>query len=372
MIDQLFFDNPLYFCLFASFVLATLIQLVFLWVFYGSLFIREKKTVSHSSNPVSVIICARNEKHNLKKNLPRILGQDYSDFEVIVVDDASDDESGLYLESLARQDSRLKVVYVNSSLNFFKGKKFPQSIGIRSAQYDTVLLTDADCYPASKYWIQRMMASFTDNTKIVLGYSSFEKQKGLLNSAIRYDNLMSSMRFLSMANRHFPYTGSGKNMAYRKELFYQNKGFVDLYHITAGDDDLFINKVVNSTNTVIQTHKETHIIAKPKISLRKWVLQKGKQKVGAHYYKFLHKWILAWQSISQFLFFLLAFVLLLEGYMLYYVLIMVALREFSFLLIFKKCMNRFEERNLLLTSLIMEVLMLIINPVFLLTTKKSK
>lgn len=372
MIEQLFFDNPLYFCLFASLVLITLIQLVFLWGFYGGLFGRKKIIVSHSDSPVSVIICARNEKHNLKKNLPHILNQEYSDFEVIVVNDASDDESDLFLESLARQDPRLKVVYVNSSLNFFKGKKFPLSIGIRSAKYDTVLLTDADCYPSSKYWIQRMMSSFTDNTQIVLGYSSFEKQKGFLNAVIRYDNLMSSVRFLSMANRHLPYTGSGKNMAYKKELFYQNKGFVDLYHITAGDDDLFINKVVNKRNTVIQTHKESHIVAKPKMTFRNWVLQKGKQKVGAHYYKFVHKWIMGLQSFSQFLFFLLAIILLLDGYMFYYVLIIVALREFSFLLVFRKCMKRFEERNLLLTSLIMEVLILLINPIFLLTSKKSK
>lgn len=372
MIEQLFIDNPLYFCLFASLALVTLIQFVFIWGLYGSLFIRKKDVVSQSNDPVSVIICARNEKHNLKKNLPRILNQDYSEFEVIVVDDASDDESGLFLESLARQNPKLKVVYVNSSLNFFKGKKFPLSIGIRSAQYDTVLLTDADCYPSSKYWIQRMMASFTGDTKIVLGYTSVEKQKGFLNAMIRYDNLMSSMRFLSMANRHLPYTGSGRNMAYRKELFYQNKGFVDLYHITAGDDDLFINKVVNKTNTVAQTHKESHIVSSPKKTFRNWVLQKRRQKTGAHYYKFLHKWILGWQSISQFLFFLLSIVLMVDGYMLYYVLIMFALREISFLLIFKNCMNRFEERKLLLTSLIMEVLMLIINPIFLLSSRKSK
>ena len=136
--------------------LAFLIQMIYFWVVFRRLaFFRGKKDFS-SEEAVSIVICARNEYANLKNNLPLVLEQDYPLFEVVVVNDNSQDDSFELLEDMAREHSKLKIVNLNQELNFFHGKKFPLSLGIKSASHEILLLTDADCRPSSKYWIRNM------------------------------------------------------------------------------------------------------------------------------------------------------------------------------------------------------------------------
>lgn len=372
MISQLYHQDTILFSLLAIFALSTFVQLIYYWVFYSGIAYNSHSRVNENSDGVSVVICAMYEYHNLQRNLPHILEQKYHSFEVIVVNDKSDDESDLLLESLARQYDHLTIVHMDSNLNFFKGKKFPQSIGIRSARYDTIILTDANCRPASSYWISRIMSSFKENTEVVLGYNSLEKGQAMLNRIIRYDHLTNAIRFLSFAKRGIPFNGTIKNIAFKKELFLKQNSFMDMYDMRAGDDEKFINKAVRRKNTVVQIHPESHMISFPKTRYGNWVDMKKKQKAGTHYFRFFHKFILGLFVCSQYLFFLSFMALVISNYMLYYVLGIFLLRELSHVLIFKNSMNKLREQNLLLTSLLGEFYMLLISPYLWLSGRTTK
>jgi len=219
---------------------ALLVQLIYYWFIFSRLafYNASKRPVSDQKLPVSVVICAKNEYHNLVRFLPLILEQEYAAFEVVVVNDASDDDTFYLLRELSDKYSRLNVVNIHQNLNFFVGKKFPLSIGIRSARYDTVLLTDADCFPAGPHWIDSMQSVFTAKTGIVLGYGAYIAQPGLLNKLIRFDTLHVAMQYMSLALAGLPYMGVGRNLAYHRELFFNSGGFMKHYKITSGDDDL--------------------------------------------------------------------------------------------------------------------------------------
>jgi glycosyltransferase involved in cell wall biosynthesis len=178
--------------------LAFLIQMVYFWTIFRKLAFCKQKEEDESGEAVSVVICARNEYENLTKHLPLILEQEYPVFEVVVVNDNSQDDSLELLEEMSRADSRLKIVNLSQELNFFRGKKFPLSLGIKSAANDIILLTDADCRPSSRQWIRNMASRFKGDTEIVLGYGAYEPRGNLLNMFIRYETLWVAIQYLSL------------------------------------------------------------------------------------------------------------------------------------------------------------------------------
>lgn len=356
----------------ALFLIAFIIQMIYYWgVLRAFAFYREKEG-DPEERPVSVIICARNEYQNLKKYLPIILDQDYPEYEVIVVNDASDDSSTDLLDYYRKRFGNLKVVNLNQSLNFFAGKKFPLAIGIKSAAHNLVLLTDADCIPASNQWIRKMQSKFDDKTEIVLGYGAHEKENNFLNAFIRYDTLLTAMQYFSYALVGKPYMGVGRNLAYRRELFYKEKGFSSHYRIPSGDDDLFINKVARKRNTKIEVSRQSFTISRAKTSMRDWFIQKRRHFTTSSHYKASTKFLLGLFYLSKFIFFGTLVALLILTYSWIIVLGALAIYETTLLIIIKNSADRLEESDLFLFSPFLDVFLLILHPFVYLSNAFSK
>lgn len=363
MIQELYQGNPWLFGTLLLLVVATLVQLAYYWIVYGKVaFFKQKNEFVRSDQPVSVIVCARDEYHNLKENLPLLLTQDYSVFEVVVVNHGSEDETNFLLRDLAEQYKNLKTVNVSQDLNFFTGKKFPLSIGIKSASYEVLLFTDADCKPASNQWLRRMAANFTEGTEIVLGYGAYSKSKSLINLLIRFDTTRIAMNYLGFARAGMPYMGVGRNMAYRKSLFYRQNGFISHYRIQSGDDDLFINKAATSGNTRIEIQPDAHTISFPKTSLDQWLRQKRRHLLTGGYYKPGHKIVLGLFAVTQVLFWGFALLLFIIWYQPYIVAGIVITRLFSQLLITGKVMNKLSEKGFLLLVPFFELFLMVVSP----------
>jgi cellulose synthase/poly-beta-1,6-N-acetylglucosamine synthase-like glycosyltransferase len=364
MLQEFIKQDPLLFITLILLVFATIIQLVYYWVIYGKVaFFKQRNEFVRSDQPVSVIVCARDEYYNLKENLPLLLTQDYSTYEVVVVNHGSVDETQYLLRDLADEYKNLKIVNVSQDLNFFTGKKFPLSIGIKSASYEILLFTDADCMPRSNQWLRRMAANFTEGTEIVLGYGAYHKTKSLLNLLIRFDTTRIAMNYLGFARAGMPYMGVGRNMAYRKSLFYKQNGFISHYRIQSGDDDLFINKAASSVNTRIEILADAHTVSTPKVSLNQWLRQKRRHLLTGGYYKMSHKFTLGLFAVSQVMFWATAIGLLIMWYQPYVVLAIIGLRLFSQLLITGKVMKKLSETGFLLLVPLFELFLMIISPV---------
>jgi glycosyltransferase involved in cell wall biosynthesis len=340
-----------------------LIQLVYYWFIFSRLafYNASKRPVSDNQEPVSVVICAKNEYHNLVRFLPLILEQNYFEYEVIVVNDASDDDTFYLLRELRDKYPRLNVINIHQNLNFFVGKKFPLSIGIRSSKYENLLLTDADCYPSGPDWIASMQSVFTEKTQVVIGYGAYLAQPGLLNKLIRFDTLQVAMQYMSLALAGLPYMGVGRNLAYHKELFFKAGGFMKHYKITSGDDDLFINEVARGSNTRIQPAASAITFSKPKQSFASWFRQKKRHLTTGGFYRTPHKITLGLFSLSQLVFYTLLIALAVLGVDWMLLLGIYVVRLISQTIIIKKCMIRLEEKNFLLLFPFFEVFLMIIN-----------
>ncbi|MEJ0056537.1 MAG: glycosyltransferase [Bacteroidota bacterium] len=172
-----------------------------------------------------IIVCAHDEEENLKALVPLLLGQEYPEFEVIIVEDRCNDGTYDYLLAATKQDARLKMVRVRHLPEHLNGKKFALTLGIKAASHEWVLLTDADCKPAGNQWIRSMTSHFQPDKQIVIGYSPYIRSSSYLNAFIRFESLITGIQFIGWALLGRPYMGVGRNLAYRKNLFFENKGF---------------------------------------------------------------------------------------------------------------------------------------------------
>ena len=299
----LFLETYLWDIIFFIFCGITLVQVMFYAIVFSRIaFFRTHPKKQSQQHPVSVVICARDEDENLARNLPGVLVQSYpSTSEVVVVNDNSVDDSKYILQELKKTFKSLNVVELTQEAKLINGKKYPLSVGIREAKHEVLLLTDADCVPASEYWIQKMQDGYDKEVEIVLGYGAYHKQPGILNKLIRFETFHTALQYLSYALAGIPYMGVGRNLSYKKDLFIRNKGFSSINHIPSGDDDLFINKVATGKNTAVIIDPDAVTRSIPKTTWSGWLKQKARHYTTAKFYKPKHKFLLGLYFITQFL-----------------------------------------------------------------------
>ena len=333
--------------LFSLFVAVTLIQIIYYLFIFKPVAVYQPKTTEHTqTHPVSVVICARDEDENLARNLPGVLVQEYpSTHEILVVNDNSVDESKYLLADFQKTFGKLQVVHLTQEAKLIAGKKYPLSIGIKEAKHEVVLLTDADCVPASEHWISLMQNAFTTGVEVVLGYGAYRKGPGLLNKVIRFETFHTALQYFGYALAGKPYMGVGRNLAYRRSLFLRNKGFSSINHIPSGDDDLFINKVATKENTAVVIDKAAFTLSAPKKTWRDWMRQKSRHYSTGKFYKGSHQLLLALYTGSFFLFYPF-FVLSLIFFDWRYTLIAFGVRLITQGLIWYRAMKRLGEEDL--------------------------
>lgn len=346
----------------------TLISLVIILIYYFYFFIRinyYRQSNLIFNKPISIIICAKNEYENLKQNLPLLLSQNYLKFEVIVVNDQSSDNSIILLENLAKSHENLIIVNIDDFVRHKEGKKFALTLGIKTAKYEHLLLTDADCYPNSNNWIT-IMSRGLNKKDIVLGFGGYKRVNGILNKIIRYDTFNVAQQYLSFALRQKTYMGVGRNLAYKKSLFFDNKGFASHMHIPSGDDDLFIQEIVTNNNVSIEIETESHTKSEVSKSWNEWIYQKRRHLSTSPQYKLRFKFLLSIYPFSQLLFIFGIITLLIIQFNIIYISILVGIKLFNSYLINYKSMKRLDSNDLYLLHPFYEILNLLIQSNFVL------
>ncbi|GGW72295.1 cellulose synthase/poly-beta-1,6-N-acetylglucosamine synthase-like glycosyltransferase [Winogradskyella epiphytica] len=320
-----------------------------------------KRAELHNSNqfPASVIICAKNEAENLKKNLPLIIDQEYPNFEIVLVNDGSSDNTLKIMKAFAEKHSHIKLVNVIPTEAFWGNKKYALTLGIKASTHNVLVFTDADCVPNSNQWLSQIVINFSKSKTIVLGYGAYAKKKlSFLNKLIRFETVMTALQYFSYAKMGMPYMGVGRNMAYRKELFFNNSGFNSHMTLKSGDDDLFINEVATPSNTALCFTKESFTISEPKTTFKDWILQKRRHISTAKFYKQKHKFLLALFYFTNLSFWILGTLLLITQIYWPWVAILIGIRFIIQWLCFGLTARKFEETDLIIFAPFLELFLI--------------
>ena len=253
--------------------------------------------------PLSVVICARNESENLLRNLPSVLEQDYPNFEVVVINDGSTDESTQVLSDLEEKYPHLYHSFTPESARYISRKKLALTLGIKASKHNWLVFTEANCQPVSNQWLRLMARNFTPRTEIVLGYNSYERGKGWRHRYIAFDSLFNSLRYLGFALAGRPYMGMGRNMAYRKELFFNKKGYSSHLNLQRGEDDLFINQIATPTNTRVETDSNAVIRMRAIERHKDWKEEKMSYLATSRCFKGFQRYLLGFETTTRLLFY---------------------------------------------------------------------
>ena len=321
-------------------------------------------TPGENLEPVSIIICAKNEDENLTEYLPKVLTQEYPEFEVIVVNDCSWDNTETVIDEFVKIFPNLKKVNIKEDSYYKHGKKFAIVVGIKGAKYENLLFIDADCYPSSIHWLKEMAAGFSSTKKIVLGYGAYIKRDGLLNKLIRFDTFLIALHYLSAAVKNKAYMGVGRNLAYTKSLFFEKKGFASHYHITSGDDDLFVNEAASATNTNACISHTSITYSKAKTSFKEWRRQKHRHLTTAPQYNAATKFKLGFDYFIKYFFYGTLIALFFHKSTLLVALGLFLLKIIFQMIIFNKASKKMNEKDLWAFAFFYEFVLLLVYPVF--------
>lgn len=355
-----------------------LFQILYYFIVYGRVaFFKDNKLTTDEKQKyipsVSVVMCVKDDAYNLEKKLPIILEQEYPNFEVVVVNDASKDETEYVLRVLQEIYPNLNVVNLYNNVNGFLGKKYPLSLGIKSAKNEIILLTESDTMPLNYNWITTMVKGFKQKKDIVLGFTNFEQKPTFLNTLMHYENLTSAMNYLGNAMLNNPFMGQGRNMAYKREFFFETGGFISQYNISVGEDDLFINKNANSKNTSVIINKESINLASPKEKREEWVIQKKKHFKSMYHFKLKDKIISTLMPFATLLIYVLVALSILFQFPWQYAILPLVLKYTFQIIVYYKSSKTLATKQVAFLSPLLEVLFLFINTTirfFTLFTKK--
>ncbi|MDR1414783.1 MAG: glycosyltransferase [Odoribacteraceae bacterium] len=208
---------------------------------------------------VSVIITAHNRASDLRENLVGFLTQDCEDYEVIVVDDCSEDDTTEVLSALQEEYPRLRCTRIYPGAKFRFTKKLAINIGVLSARHEILLFSEADCYPASSSWARGMLSRFGEETAVVIGFSNYRAD----GRPFAWRRLLRLSRFLDrllVAARGGRPTGDGCNMAYRKSCYMRNRGFAGDTQSYLGYDNDMVRELSKYGKVRVTGHRETHVL----------------------------------------------------------------------------------------------------------------
>ena len=330
----------------AIFLTATAVQLFYWFYFFSRLaFYRPALPAeAKGEKSVSVIICARDEAKNLRKNLHHFLNQNYRSFELLVVNDNSSDETAEVLLEFQEKSPKLRVI--NSQHPSLPGKKIALTSGIEAAHHHVLLLSDADCRPAGPDWIRLMQGALEDGVEIGLGYSPYRRRPGWLNRFIRFEAIYTATQYLSFALAGQPYMGVGRNLIYTKAAFRRHDGFQHHLDLMSGDDDLFVNQAATKSNTSIMIDRGAFVFSEPKSTLRDYYYQKFRHLTTGRRYRPFHQLLLGALSASHAAHYLAGALLLLFGSQPFLVFLTYLVRMGVVSFLFRRIMRQLDDPSL--------------------------
>lgn len=341
------------------FIVVVAIQLAYYLIIFGKFAFAKVQKSNPKRISISVIVCAKNEAENVIRFIPLLAEQNYPDYEIILIDDASSDNTLEIFEEFEKQYGNIRLVKVKNNEAFWGNKKYALTLGIKSAKKDYLLFMDADCYPATKDWISTISAQFTMQKTIVLGYGGYEKiANSFLNKMIRFETLLTAVQYFSWAKIGRPYMGIGRNLAYKKDEFFNVNGFISHIQIRSGDDDLFINQVAKSKNTTICYAPESFTYSEPKKTYKDWFTQKRRHVSTASLYKSFDKIQLALFYVSQLLFIILSVILLAFQYQWIVVLSLIGFRYLFTWVILGFSAGKLKEKDVMYWFPIIEIVLI--------------
>ena len=352
----------------------TFIELLYYYLVLARFsFIKKKKAVAMFQVPVSIIMVVKDSASILMKSLPRLMSQQYANYELVVVDDNSQDDTRMLILEYKNQYPNIKLVDLDTAVTTIRGRKFAISMGVRCASHEHILLTDPECCPTSTHWLELMANNFVSQKKIVLGYSTYEKKGNPFNRMLHFDTLLNAMQFFAHAKIRSTYRGDGRNMAFTKTLFSAQTGFASHNHIRYGEEDIFISRAATKNNTEIEYSQDAFTVLQRSANLQYWLDHKEGLYFTRRYNTFKNRFLLNGYGVINLLFYItlaLSIVFCYSNLTLLLITVgIAAVRIISQYFVFGFAAKKLNEKQVIPALIIYDIIFAILNPIYYLSAQ---
>lgn len=335
-------------------VITFLVHVIFMIYRAVVLIAKKKPALVKEEEGVSVIITCSNKAEFLKKNLEGFLNQEYPSFEVIVVDECSEDDTQEALSDLQQKYPHLKTTRIFPDTKFRCTKKIAINIGVLAARYDILLFSEINCVPDSNQWIRSMQSYFDPNTAVVIGYSNYIVENKSF-SVQRYFRFLWFWKMLVLVKNRFYLLGNGYNMGYRKKYYLEKRGFTGNTQEYIGYDTEMVKALSEKGKVRVVKDPETRVSMEqtgPKV----W------ENDYSYYYATKRRWPLFLQLrvnldfIAEFICYVLSFYFIFCSQLGNYILIPLVLTFLMDFIVINLCLRHLGQKKLFITSLTVNII----------------
>lgn len=337
----------------AFFATLFIIRMLFLFLFTGRILFR-KKTIQLTPKPISLIYTVRNEETRLKNNLAPVLSINDVEFEVIVVDNFSQDNSFQVLGLLRGRSDRLKVSTMHQETRF--STKMAQNLALKAASYEWILPVPITFANATPGWISGISNALGNDKTLVVSYSSAQNSKGLVNRIYRIENYLSFMKSVGCILNGFPFVYSEENVAFQKKKYFELGGHGLKISEQYANLELLINYFIRKKTTTILFQPETAIKKTEELVWNDYLdILKKNLRIEKHLTT-RKKALLAFDEATKILFTPVTIAVLIFVFELWPIIAGFLLINFiSRLVIIKLTQNRLNERKIFISSLLYDL-----------------
>ncbi|NQU51669.1 MAG: glycosyltransferase [Bacteroidetes bacterium] len=343
--------------LLATFAVLLLSRLLYLFLFTGRVLFRKKVDSGNAkAKPLSLIVTVRNEEENLKNNLPKILSLEDIDFEIVAVDDYSQDNSYLILGLLKERYNRLKISVLNQETRY--SMKLAQNIALKAAANDWVLSFPVTISEVSNTWLSIFSKCINDNKTVVVAYSNIEQSKGFFNRLYRIENYLQYQKSIGYIFNSIPFVYSEDNVAFQKKKYFEMGGFAQKITEQYVNLELIINAFIRKSSTTILLEKESIVRRSVSVKREDYIdLLKKCVRIENHL-SFFKRVVLAFDELTKLLFIPVAIVAIVSHLVFWPIFVgLLGFQFISYLFIIKITQNRLNERKIFISCLLYDLIM---------------
>lgn len=333
-----------------------LLRLLYVILFSGRILF-QKKVGSKQTEPtlLSLILTVRNEEENLKNNLPKILSLENHNFEVVVVDDFSQDNSYLVLGLLKERYKRLRISVLNQETKY--STKLSTNIALKATANDWILPFPVTLANISDSWLNRISTNIKDDKRVVFAYSNIERSKGFFNHLCRIEGYFQNQKSVAFILNNLPLVYSEDNVAFQKKKYFEAGGFAQKVIEPYANLELILNSFIRKKETTILFDKESAIRKNIKACKDDYLdLLKKSIRIESHL-TFPKQAVLAFNEFTKLIYAPLAIVLIALYFELWPIFGgLLGFQFISYLLIINISQKRLNERKIFISSLVYDFL----------------
>lgn len=328
-----------------------LFRFLFDLIFYGRLAYKKVAPAGSTSIPITVFFVVRNEEERLRENLPQWLEMGYPHYEILVVNDFSEDNTLAALALLRNDHLRLKFTSLNQETRY--SEKLARNLALKAASHEMVVMSNITAIAPDNHWLPGISAAINNGKDVVIGYCGLVPQKYYAHKLYRVESFFQQIDSMAYSLNGFPYVTAEENVTFRKSAYFDIGGLAGKIR----EEYLNLEMVVNETirkgkvavlpvgNLSIRKNMEVDNRSLRDLFIKSFRLRKHiKSSV-----RFVHK-------LSAFTSFLFTpvFIFLLIYYPQIWIITagLFALKAFTYVFFIKRLQNRLHESKIFVNSLL--------------------